>query len=80
MPGIECVNMTTDVRQHFPLTNAYLCQDCASIGNNSMHCPACASDVLMSLEGVLNRRQAKRSRNRAHSEFPKWRSQIQIAA
>jgi len=72
--------MTTDVRQHFPLTNAYLCQDCNSIGNNSMHCPACASDVLMALEGVLNRQHAKKSRNRIPTEFPTWRAQIQIAA
>jgi hypothetical protein len=72
--------MTKDIRQHFPLTSAYLCQDCASIGNNSMHCPACASNVLMALEGVLNRKDAKKSRNRIPAEFPTWRAQIQIAA
>jgi|CZKF01.1.fsa_nt_gi hypothetical protein len=80
MPGIMGDYMSTDVRHYIPLTSAYLCQDCASIGNNSMHCPACASDVLMPLEGVLNRKNASKSRNRTHSEFPKWRSQIQIAA
>jgi hypothetical protein len=80
MPGIKDETLTTDDRQHFPLTSAYLCQDCASIGNNSMHCPACASDVLMALEGVLNRKQTKESRNRTHSEFPGWRPQIQITA
>jgi primosomal protein N' len=41
--------------QHFPLTNAYLCQDCNSIGNSAKRCPACASEVLMSLATVLNR-------------------------
>src|SRR5579863_3700449 len=41
--------------QHFPLTSAYLCQDCNSIGNNANQCPACASEVLMSLSAVLNR-------------------------
>jgi hypothetical protein len=72
--------MTTDIRQHFPLTSAYLCLDCASIGNNSMHCPACASDVLIALEGVLDRQHAKKARNRIPSEFPSWRAQIQLAA
>jgi hypothetical protein len=74
------VNMTAIVQQHFPLTSAYLCPDCDTISNNAMHCPACASDVLMSLEGVLNPKHANKARNRNHSEFPKWRAQIQIAA
>ena len=47
--------------QHFPLTSAYLCQDCNAIGNNANQCPACASEVLMSLSVVLNR---------AHREVP----------
>jgi hypothetical protein len=72
--------MTQDVRQYFPLNNAYLCQDCDSIGNNSMHCPACASDVLMALKGVLNRKQASKSRIRSRSDFSEWRSQLQTAA
>ncbi len=41
--------------QHIPLASAYLCQDCNSIGNCARQCPACASEVLMSLSGVLNR-------------------------
>lgn len=41
--------------QHFPLRSAYLCQDCNAIGNNANQCPACASEVLMSLSVVLNR-------------------------
>ena len=41
--------------QHFPLSSAYLCQDCSSIGNNANQCPACASEVLMNLSAVLNR-------------------------
>jgi ferredoxin len=41
--------------QHIPLTSAYLCQDCNSIGNCARQCPACASEVLLSLSGVLNR-------------------------
>jgi len=41
--------------QHFPLANAYLCQDCNSICNNANQCPACASEVLMGLSAVLNR-------------------------
>ncbi len=41
--------------QHIPLASAYLCQDCNSIGNCARQCPACASEVLMSLAGVLDR-------------------------
>lgn len=47
--------MPTPMLQHIPLTSAYLCQDCNSIGNCARQCPACASEVLMSLAGVLNR-------------------------
>lgn len=41
--------------QHMPLTRAYLCQDCNCIGNCAEQCPACASQALMGLAGVLNR-------------------------
>ena len=43
--------------QHIPLAGAYLCQDCDSIGNSAMACPACASRVLLGLACVLNREQ-----------------------
>jgi hypothetical protein len=48
--------MTTVSMQHMPLTSAYLCQDCNCIGNCAQQCPACASEALMGLAGVLNRR------------------------
>ena len=47
--------MTYPTMQHMPLGNAYLCQDCSSIGNCATQCPACASVVLMGLAGVLDR-------------------------
>lgn len=50
------IPMTIVSMQHIPLTNAYLCQDCNSIGNCAQHCPACASEALMGLSGVLNRK------------------------
>jgi len=49
--------MTLDARQYFPLNTAYLCQDCDSVGNNSMRCPACASEVLISLASVFARQE-----------------------
>ena len=42
--------------QHIPLGYAYLCQDCDAVGNSAEKCPACASEVLMCLAGVLNRK------------------------
>jgi len=47
--------MTHCNMQHIPLSSAYLCQDCNSVGNCAMQCPACASVVLMGLAGVLDR-------------------------
>jgi hypothetical protein len=49
--------MTIDAQQHIPLNQAYLCQDCDEIGNSSMRCPACASEVLLSLAGIFDRRE-----------------------
>jgi hypothetical protein len=40
---------------HFPLQNAYLCQDCDAVSNNANQCPACASEVLMNLATVMDR-------------------------
>lgn len=40
---------------HIPLASAYLCQDCNSVGNCAMQCPACASTVLLNLAAVLDR-------------------------
>jgi lipopolysaccharide biosynthesis regulator YciM len=53
--------MSHDAMQHIPLASAYLCQDCSSVGNCSWQCPACASTVLMTLAGVLDREQEDRS-------------------
>jgi hypothetical protein len=49
--------MASEARQYIPLANAYLCQDCDSVGNNAMRCPACASEVLMGLAGVFDRKE-----------------------
>jgi hypothetical protein len=54
--GYRGEHMTFVSMQHIPLTHAYLCQDCNSIGNSAQHCPACASEALMGLSGVLNRK------------------------
>ena len=47
--------------QHMPLSSAYLCENCHCVGNRAEQCPACASESLMSLAGVLNRNQPKES-------------------
>jgi predicted RNA-binding protein with PUA domain len=49
--------MSLQKLQHIPLKFAYLCQDCNAIGNSSRQCPACASEVLLSLAVVLNREE-----------------------
>jgi hypothetical protein len=49
--------MTTKRQNYIPLNSAYLCQDCNAVGNNSMQCPACASEVLMGLASVFDRRE-----------------------
>jgi hypothetical protein len=48
--------MYKKTQQHFPLTSAYLCQDCDSVGDCSTMCPACASRVLLGLAAVLDRK------------------------
>ena len=49
--------------QHMPLTRAYLCQDCNCIGNCAEQCPACASEALIGLAGVLNREAVDESQH-----------------
>jgi RNA polymerase subunit RPABC4/transcription elongation factor Spt4 len=41
---------------YIPLAHAYLCPNCNAIGNNARQCPACASEALMSLAVVLDRK------------------------
>ncbi len=48
--------------QHIPLKRAYLCQDCECIGNCAIQCPACASEALIGLAGVLDREPADQTR------------------
>lgn len=55
--------MTFVSMQHIPLANAYLCQDCNAVGNCSVQCPACASEALMGLSGVLNRKVEERAQS-----------------
>ena len=62
--------MTYPNMQHIPLSSAYLCQDCNSIGNCSAQCPACASNVLLSLAGVLDRDLASPVRSSLAYTFP----------
>ena len=49
--------MACEARQYIPLAKAYLCQDCDSVGDSAMRCPACASEVLMGLAGVFDRKE-----------------------
>jgi hypothetical protein len=56
--------MTFVSMQHMPLNSAYLCQDCNAVGNCAVQCPACASEALMGLASVLDRKE-----ERARSSF-----------
>jgi hypothetical protein len=47
--------MTLETLIHFPLSGAYLCEDCHCVGNCSERCASCASDSLLMLAVVLNR-------------------------
>ncbi len=40
---------------YIPLNQAYLCQDCNAVGNDSTYCPACASKALLGLARVFDR-------------------------
>jgi hypothetical protein len=55
--------VTLDLLNHIPLNSAYLCQDCDSVGNSSMRCPACGLEVLMGLAGVFDRREESAAGN-----------------
>jgi hypothetical protein len=59
--------MTLISMQHIPLTSAYLCQDCNSVGNSAVQCPACASEALMGLSGVLNREPDERAQRSSYA-------------
>jgi len=64
--------MTIDLQQFMPLAAAYLCQDCDSVGNSSMHCPACASEVLMGLAAVLDRHEVEKKKGGMKHGMPQW--------
>jgi hypothetical protein len=50
--------MTTASMIHIPLTSAFLCLDCDRVTDSRHACPACASESLMGLSAVLNRKPA----------------------
>jgi hypothetical protein len=52
--------MISALTNYMPLNSAYLCQDCDSVGNSSIQCPACASQALMGLSSVFDRRHEER--------------------
>ena len=58
--------MVSDTLQFIPLARAYLCQDCDCIGNNAMRCPSCASEVLMGLANVFDRKEEVKESNLFH--------------
>lgn len=66
----EGKTMTSDPQLHIPLNEAYLCQDCDAVGNSSMQCPACASEVLLSLAGIFDRRENAESMGAKVLLFP----------
>jgi hypothetical protein len=70
--------MTYPMMQHIPLKSAYLCQDCNSIGNCAVQCPACASAVLMNLACVLDREAANEERRVTH--YGKYPAVVEIRA
>ena len=66
----EAEIMTSDHQLHIQLNEAYLCQDCDAIGNSSMQCPACASEVLLSVARIFNRRENAESMGAKVLLFP----------
>lgn len=63
-------DMPSPMPFHIPLTSAYLCQDCNCVSNCSRRCPACASEVLMGLAGVLNREVAEPMPQTSYTYLP----------
>jgi hypothetical protein len=63
--------MTFVSMQHMPLSSAYLCEDCHCVGNCADRCPACASEALMGLAGVLNREQPSEKAQASYARFPR---------
>ena len=59
-------------QQSMPLTEAYLCQDCDSVGNSSMQCMACASEVLLGLAAVLDRNVVEKKMHGTKLVEPLW--------
>lgn len=47
--------MTLEDLEHFPLAKAFLCEDCQAVGNCATRCPACASEAVLGLAGVLDK-------------------------
>jgi len=70
--------MTYPMMQHIPLKSAYLCQDCNSIGNCAVQCPACASAVLMNLACVLDRDGSMEEKR--PNQFGKYPAVVEIRA
>lgn len=52
---------TIATMSYIPLQTAYLCQDCDAVGNCSTQCPACASEALLALACVYDRKEAEAS-------------------
>jgi len=44
---------------HLPLSGAWLCAECGSVGNNSAQCPACAGTALVNLSKILDRHERR---------------------
>ncbi len=51
-----------------PLSRAFLCAECGTIGNDAMRCPSCANECgLLTLANVLNRNVAPAVSQEAHA-------------
>jgi hypothetical protein len=63
MPHTESETISSDAQHFIPLSRAYLCQDCDSVGTNAMQCPSCASEALLGLAKVIDRREEVKESN-----------------